>query len=148
MSILTVYDALQGIHRNTTGIKKAGERLPESLNTDDLPYVYLWVESGEWERVSDFSLHFTTFVATTFVKPVGQGTKDDGFKVAARLCQELGERYLSDITAGGAVQHMGRGARYSPPTVEDSGIREFTWGGTTYWGFEYRITVKEQILST
>ena len=146
MSILTVYDALQAIHRSTTGIKKAAERLPDSFNTDDLPYAYLRVEAGEWTRVSDWSQHFTTFVTTVFVKPVGQGTRDDGFKIAARLCQELGEKYLSDITLGGVVQHMGRGARYDPPTVEDGGIREIAYAGTAYWGFEYRITVKEQIV--
>ena len=148
MSILTVWDALQGIHRTVAGIRKASEKMPAKLNTDDLPFAHMRIDTGEWERVSDFSLQFRTFVVTVFVKPVAQGKLDDGLKVSARLLQALGEVYLSDITLGGAVQHMGRGARWAPPTMEDSGVMVYTYAGTDYWGFEYRITVKEQILST
>jgi hypothetical protein len=149
MSILTVYDALQAVHRSTTGIKKASERMPASLNTDDLPFAHLRVGPGEWTRVSDWSQHFRTFEVTVFVKPVAQGTAvDDGLKVSGRLLQALGEKYLSDITLGGAVQHMGRGARYDPPTVDDDGVMVYEYAGTAYWGFTYRVTVKEQILSS
>jgi hypothetical protein len=146
MSILTVWDALQGIHRSVAGIRKASEVMPAKLNTDDLPFAHMRIDSGEWERVSDFSLQFRTYLVTVFVKPVAQGRPvDDGLKVSARLLQALGEEYLSDITLGGAVQHMGTGARWDPPTMEDSGVQVYTYAGTDYWGFEYRITVKEQI---
>lgn len=146
MTVLTVWDALQGVHRTVVGIKRASERMPPKLNTDDLPFAHMKVSGGEWTRISDFSLHFRTYTVTVFVKPVAQGRPvDDGFKVSARLLQALGEKYLSDITLGGAVQHMGTGAKYDPPTMEDDGVMVYEYAGTDYWGFEYRITVKEQI---
>ena len=149
MSILTVFDKLQATHRSVAGIKRSSERLPDKLNTDDLPFAWTQVSDGEWTRVSDFSLHFRTFTVRVYVKPIAQGGPlDAGFKQAARLIQALGEKYLSDITLGGVVQHMGTGARFDPPTMEDSGIVPLDFAGTTYWGFEYRITVKEQVISS
>lgn len=146
MTILTTWDALQAVHRSVAGIKKASEKMPASLNTDDLPFAHMRIDTGEWVRVSDYSQQFRTFVVTVFVKPVAQGKLDDGLKVSARLLQALGEMYLSDITLGGAVQHMSRGAAHDPPTMEDSGVMVYTYAGVDYWGFEYRITVKEQIV--
>ena len=147
MTILTTFDALQGINRSVAGIKRASERLPDKLNTDDLPFAWVQIGTGEWTRVSDFSLQFRTYIVRVYVKPIAQGGPlDAGFKQAGRLIQALGEKYLSDITLGGAVQHIGRGARYDPPTMEDSGIVPLEFAGTLYWGFEYTITAKEQIV--
>lgn len=147
MTILTTFDALQAVNRSVAGIKSAAERLPDKLNTDDLPFAWVQVSTGEWTRVSDFSIQFRTFLVRVYVKPVAQGGPlDAGFKQAARLLQALGEAYLADITLGGAVQHMGRGARYDPPTMEDSGIIILELAGTEYWGFEYTVAVKEQIV--
>ena len=70
MSILTVFDALQATHRDVVGIKRASEQLPPKLNTDDLPFAWVQVADGEWTRVSDFSLHFRTYIVRVYVKPI------------------------------------------------------------------------------
>ncbi|NIV32911.1 MAG: hypothetical protein GWN58_26745, partial [Anaerolineae bacterium] len=47
--------------------------MPAKLNTDDLPFAHMRIDTGEWTRVSDFSLQFRTYLVTVFVKPVAQG---------------------------------------------------------------------------
>jgi hypothetical protein len=40
---------------------------------------------------------------------------------------------------------MGTGARYSPPTLDDSGVVVLPYAGTDYHGFEITLVTKEQI---
>ena len=146
MTIASVITAVQAINATITGVKSAPTTIPGKLNTADLPMALVFVGPGEPERVSDFSLHFRTFYVRCYVKPVTQDIKPDaGYSEAYTLLQRFIEEYLSDITLGGAVQHTGRGARYAPPTMEDSGIQAMEYAGTLYHGFEIVITTKEQI---
>jgi hypothetical protein len=146
MTIATQITAIQGVNAGITGIKTAPTTIPGKLNTADLPMMLCFVGPGEPERVSDFSLHFRTFYIRCYVKPITQDVYPDaGYSEAYGLLQSVIEEYLSDITFGGAVQHMGRGARYNPPTMEDNGIQVLNYAGTDYHGFEITITTKEQI---
>ena len=146
MSISTVITAIQGVNSGITGITTAQTSIPGRLNTADLPMALVFVGPGEPERVSDFSLHFRTFYVRVYVKPIALDSKPDaGYSEAYTLLQRFVEEYLSDITLGGAVQHMGTGARYNPPTLEDSGIVVLNYAGTDYHGFEITIVTKEQI---
>ena len=106
----------------------------------------VFVGPGEPERVSDFSLHFRTFYIRVYVKPTALDAKPDaGYSESYVLLQRFVEEYLSDITFGGAVQHTGTGARFAPPTLDDSGIVVLNYQGTDYHGFEITIVTKEQI---
>ena len=97
-------------------------------------------------RVSDFTLHFRTFWVRCYVKPIVQDIKPDaGYSEAYTLLQRFIEEYEADITFGGAVEHTGRGARYEPPTFEDSGVQVLTYAGIDYHAFEIMVTTKEQI---
>lgn len=146
MSIATVITAIQGVNAGIAGVVSAPTTIPGALRTSDLPEALVFVGPGEPERVSDFSLHSRTFYVRFYVKPVAQGTKpDDGYSEAYGLLQSVVEEYLSDITFGGAVEHAGRGARYDPPSFEDSGIVQLEYAGTAYHGFEIVVTTKEQI---
>lgn len=146
MTIASVITAIQGVNVGITGIKTAPTTIPGKLNSSALPCALVFVGPGEPERVSDFSLHFRTFYVRVYVKPVAQDIKPDaGYKEAYELLQTVIETYLSDITLGGAVQHMGRGARYDPPTMDDSGVIAMDYAGTLYHGFEITIVTKEQI---
>jgi hypothetical protein len=146
MTIATVITAVQGVNAGIAGITSAPTTIPGSLNTADLPMMLCFVGPGEPERVSDFSLHFRTFYIRCYVKPISRDIGPDaGYSEAYGLLQSVIEEYLSDITFGGAVQHTGTGARYDPPTMEDSGIQAMEYAGTLYHGFEIVITTKEQI---
>lgn len=146
MTIASVITAIQGINAGISGIKTAPTTIPGALRSADLPMMLVFVGPGEPERVSDFSLHFRTFWVRCYVKPISQDTKPDaGYSEAYTLLQRVIETYLSDITFGGAVQHAGRGARFDPPTLEDSGIQAMPYAGTLYHGFEIVVTTKEQI---
>ena len=146
MTISTVITAIQAVNIGITGVKTAPTTVPGKLNSVELPMALVFVGPGEPERVSDFGLHFRTFYVRFYVKPIAQDAKPDaGYREAYELLQTVIETYLSDITLGGAVQHIGRGARYDPPTLEDSGIVEMVYAGTSYHGFEIVVTTKEQI---
>ena len=148
MTIATVIDAIQTINRDISGIRRAPTSIPGKLNTADLPMALVFVGPGEWERVSDFSLHFRTFWIRFYVKPISLDAKPDaGYSEAYGLLQTVVETYLSDITLGGNVQHLGRGARYDPPTGEDGGIQAMPYAGDLYHGFEIVAVTKEQIIS-
>jgi len=146
MTIASVITAIQGVNAGISGIRSAPTSIPGKLNTADLPMMLVLVGEGRPERVSDFSLHFRTYYIRCYVKPVAQDIKPDaGYSEAYGLLQSVIEEYLSDITFGGAVQHTGTGARYMPPTMEDSGIQAMEYAGVLYHGFEITITTKEQI---
>ena len=146
MTIATTIAAIQAVNAGIAGVKRAPTTIPGSLQTAELPMALVFVGPGQPERVSDFSLHFRTFYVRFYVKPVARGIKpDEGYRQAYGLLQTVIETYLSDITLGGAVQHIGRGARYDPPTLEDSGVVEMMYGETAYHGFEIVIVTKEQI---
>jgi len=146
MTIASVVTAIQAVNAGIAGIRSAPTTIPGDLHTAILPCALVFIGPGEPERVSDFSLHFRTFYVRFYVKPVAQGRKpDEGYREAYTLLQTVLETYLSDITLGGAVQHIGRGARYDPPTFEDTGIVEMMYGETAYHGFEIVVTTKEQI---
>ena len=146
MTIATVIAAIQGVNEDISGIRSAPTTIPGKLNTADLPMMLCFVGPGAPERVSDFMLHFRTFYIRCYVKPVSLDVKPDaGYSEAYGLLQSVIEEYLDDITFGGAVQHAGTGARWNPPTMEDSGIQALEYAGTLYHGFEIVITTKEQI---
>jgi len=146
MTIATVIAAIQGVNEGISGIRSAPTAIPGKLNTADLPMMLCFVGPGEPLRVADWSLHRRTFYIRCYVKPVAQDIYPDaGYSEAYGLLQSVIEEYLSDITLGGAVQHMGTGARYGPPTMEDSGIIVLEYAGTAYHGFEITISTKEQI---
>lgn len=147
MTIATVITAIQTINAGITGVKTAPVTIPGRLNSADLPMALVFVGPGAPERVSSFSIHFRTFYVRFYVKPISQDIKPDaGYSQAYGLLQTVLETYLSDITLGGAVQHIGRGARYNPPTLEDNGIQALEYAGTVYHGFEIVVTTKEQIV--
>ena len=146
MTIATQIAAIQAVNAGISGIASAPTAIPGKLNTAQLPMMLVFVGPGRPERVSDFSLHFRDFYIRCYVKPVAQDIYPDaGYSEAYGLLQSVIEEYLSDITFGGAVQHTGTGARYSPPTMEDGGIQAMEYAGTLYHGFEIMITTKEQI---
>lgn len=146
MTIATQIAAIQGINAGILGIQTAPTTIPGKINSVELPMALVFVGPGSPERVSDYSLHFRTLYVRVYVKPVAQDIGPDaGYSDAYILLQTVIETYLDDITLGGAVQHIGRGARYDPPTLEDSGIVELQYAGTSYHGFEIVITTKEQI---
>lgn len=146
MSIRTVIAAIQGINDDISGVRSAPTAIPGKLNTADLPMALVFVGPGEVTRVADFSLHFRTFYVRVYVKPVSLDVKPDaGYSEAYDLLQSFIEEYESDITLGGVVQHMGRGARFDPPTFEDSGVQVLQYADTSYHGFEIVVTTKEQI---
>ena len=125
---------------------RAPTTIPGKINSAHCPIALVFVGPGEPERVSDFSLHFRTFYVRCYVKPIAQDVKPDaGYSQAYMMLQDFIEEYLSDITFGGAVEHAGTGARYAPPTMEDSGIVVLEYAGTQYHGFEITIVTKEQI---
>ena len=147
MTIATVIAAIQAVNATITGVTSAPTTIPGALRTADLPEALVFVGPGRPERVSDFSLHFRTFYVRCYVKPVAQDIKPDaGYSEAYTLLQRFVEKYLSDITLGGAVQHIGTGARWEPPTLEDGGIMVLEYAGTAYHGFEIVIVTKEQIV--
>lgn len=149
MSIASQIEAIQDVNAGIAGVKSAPTTIPGALHTANLPQALVFVGPGAPERVSDFSLHFRTFYVRIYVKPVGQDIKPDaGYSEAYVLLQRFIEEYLSDITFGGAVEHTGTGARYLPPTLEDSGVVELTYAGQNYHGFEITITTKEQIVAS
>ena len=146
MSIATVISAIQGVNETITGVKSAPTTIPGKLNSADLPMALVFVDRGEVTRVSDFTLHFRTFIVRVYVKPTVLDVKPDaGYSEAYTLLQRFVEEYESDITFGGAVQHTGRGARFEPPTFEDDGVQVFNYAGTEYHGFQIYLTTKEQI---
>ena len=146
MTITSTIEAIQEVNIGILGVASAPVTIPGKINSVALPMALVFVGPGEPERVSDFGLHFRTFYVRVFVKPVAQDIGPDaGYREAYTLLQRFIEEYLSDITLGGAVQHIGRGARYGPPTLEDSGIVEMVYAGTSYHGFEIVVTTKEQI---
>jgi hypothetical protein len=147
MSIATQIAAIQAVNEDIAGIKSAPTTIPGKMHTASLPMALVFVGRGEPERVSDFSLHFRTFYVRVYVKPIAQDIKPDaGYSEAYTLLQSFIETYLSDITLGGAVQHVGTGARYQPPTLEDSGIVTLEYAGVLYHGFEITLVTKEQIV--
>ena len=147
MTIATTIAAIQTVNATIAGVISTPTTIPGALQTALLPEVLVFVGSGRAERVSDFSLHFRTFYVRCYVKPISQDVKPDkGYSEAYALLQLFIEKYLSDITLGGAVQHMGTGARWDPPTMEDSGVVPLNYAGTNYHGFEFVITTKEQIV--
>lgn len=146
MTISTVVAGIQAVNAGIAGVKTAPTTIPGDLHSSKLPCALVFVGPGEPERVSDFSLHFRTYYVRFYVKPIAQGRKpDEGYREAYELLQTVVEEYLSDITLGGVVQHTGRGARYDPPTFEDTGIVEMPYGDVMYHGFEIPLVVKEQI---
>ena len=148
MTIATVITAIQTVNSGISGIRNAPTTIPGKLNSADLPMMLVFVGPGEPERVSDFSLHFRTFWIRCYVKPISLDAKPDaGYREAYTLLQSVIEEYLSDITFGGSVQHAGTGARYDPPTLEDSGVQAMPYAGNLYHGFEIVVVTKEQIVS-
>jgi len=147
MTIASVITAIQAVNATITGVISTPTAIPGAIHSESLPMVLVFVGRGRPERVSDFSLHFRDYYIRCYVKPISQDVKPDaGYAQAYALLQLFVEKYLDDITLGGAVQHMGTGARYEPPTMEDSGIVVLEYAGVMYHGFEILITTKEQIV--
>lgn len=148
MSIATVISDIQTVNATITGVTSAPTAMPGKLNTADLPCALAFVGPGEATRISDFSLHHRTFYVRCYVQPVVLDIKPNaGYAESYALLQLFVEKYLSDITLGSAtVQHMGRGARWDPPTLQDSGVVVMNYAGTDYHGFEITFSVKEQIV--
>ena len=145
MTIAAQITAIQTVNAGITGITSAPTTIPGSLNTADLPMMLVFVGPGRPEKDSgSLAIHFRDYYIRCYVKPVSQDIKPDaGYSLAYTLLQRVIDEYLSDITFGGAIAHMGTGSRYSPPTMEDGGIQAMEYAGTLYHGFEILITTKE-----
>ena len=147
MSISTVIDAVQTIHGNITGITSAPTALPGALNTSELPFVFTWPGPAEWNKYSSTTAnHIRTYIVRVYVWPVAQGEGvDEGYQDCLPLLQAFGEEYLSDITLGGAVEHIGTGTALEPPTCSDTGVTVLDYAGIDYHGFEFTFMAKEQV---
>jgi len=141
MSVNTILEAFQAVHRAIDGVREAPDpkRMPRSLNDDQLPFVLCIPGEAEWnEQAIGYPRQNRTVVVRVFVKPVAEG---EGYgpavQVVTRLMQAFGQAYLADVTVGGKVDHIVQ-------PFSDSGMGALDYAGNLYHGFEFRVAVTEK----
>ena len=143
MTVLTTISALQTKHLGVTGMKSAPTAMPSNLDQVTLPVALVWPGEATWDmQAIDLKRQDRTYLVRVYVQAVAQGIAgpDEGYQAAAALLERFGAAYMADLSLGGAVDHIS--------AVRDSGVSgggfELLWGGVTYWGFVYRVTVVEK----
>lgn len=148
MTIATTVTAFQTLHASITGVKSAPTAMPNALTTADLPFVFTWpgptVEQRGWTSSPGWYEQRRYYIVRCYVLPIAQGIGfDDGYQQALTLLQRFGVAYMDNANLSGAVAHIG-------PRIEDGGVRgDFQWtaGGASYHGFEFRIETVEKVAS-
>jgi hypothetical protein len=141
MSVNTVLEAFQAVHRAVGGVKRAPDpkALPRSLNDDDLPFVLCIPGPAEWnEQAVGYPRQNREIIVRVFVKPVMQG-EDIGpaLQVVTRLMQAFGAAYLADVTLGDEIDHLVQ-------PFSDGGLEALEYAGNLYHGFEFRVEATEK----
>jgi hypothetical protein len=147
MTVATTITAYQTLHATITGVKSAPTKMPQALNTADLPLAFAWpgptIEQTGWQPYAGWYSVRRYYIVRCYVKPIAQGSGfDDGYQEAIALLQRFGDAYMDNANLSGAVAHIG-------PQISDSGVRgDFQWvagSDTNYHGFEFRIETVEKV---
>lgn len=143
MSVATTIAALQAIHLTITGVNSAPTDMPSNLEQVKKPTVLVFPVEAEWHlQAIDLRRQERTYEVRCYVQPVAQGIAgiDAGYDACVTLLERFGQKYLTDITLGGAVDTM----RALTDRGVSGGGYELMWGQVAWWGFIYRITVVEK----
>jgi hypothetical protein len=143
MTVLATIAALQAKHLTISGVKSAPTAMPGNLDQVTLPVALIWPGEATWNmQAIDLKRQERTYIVRCYVQAVAQGIAgpDQGYQACVALLELFGRAYLSDISLGGAVDHVA--------ALRDSGVSgggfDLQWSGVPYWGFVYRVTVVEK----
>lgn len=143
MSIATTVTKLQALHLTVSGIKSAPTTMPSSLNTAVMPIALTWPAESKWKlQALDLNRQDRTYLVRVYVQPVAQGLAgiDDGYQKCVTLLEAFGQKYLNDMSLGGAVDHIA--------SIADSGViggsQELIGSKVEYWGFVFTLTITEK----
>lgn len=138
MSVATVVAQLQSTHGDITGITSAPTEYPASLNTADLPMVLTFPKEAEWsQQAVGLKRQTRTYEVWVLVAPLMAGKPVyEGFTASLPFFDLFGDAYLSDLTLGGNVDHIG--------VFSDRGLEVLTYAGTEYFGIRFQLPITEK----
>lgn len=138
MNITDAILDIAAVLRSVPNIKTVPASLPGPMPSSALPVAITVVREGEWrEHVSSGGWNVRTFQVLCYVKPVGQGTLDEGYMKAVNVLDAVGKAFAAVRASADCPMWMKRAA------FEDSGHVILQYGNVDYHGFT--VTIRSQL---
>ena len=140
MSVDTVIPVLTAINAAITGVVRAYDTLPGSLNAADCPAMLIIPGPAEQEQITlQGMLEERIYTLLVYVKPIALDKFNEAYNDARAFFRRVQEAY------GAANRLNDLATVLDAHIVSDSGVQPLVYGQVQYAGIEFRLRVREMV---